>query len=106
MRFWTEEDDKRCREEREFQIALAEFQADIQVNLSMSLGYFAALITLVTFFAQWLFSTPLEQTNVRALIFGGMLVFGIIFILLISKRVDNLKATKKKISELRKQYIG
>lgn len=91
-------------EDRELQIKLAELQADIQINISICIGIFAILVAIMIGLEQIYFTLP-EQSIERIYIFIpelGLAIFSFVAVVPFARRAEN---ARKKMAELRKQYV-
>lgn len=92
-------------EDRELQIKLAQLQTDIQIHLSACFGLAAGFLALIIFYMQIFFNLSAEQILLKNL-FGAVVLIAsgfLLFLLLYS--FQQIKATKKRMEELKKQYI-
>lgn len=105
MRSWTEEDDKKRKEEREFQIALAEFQADVQIWLSFALELLAIFIAILIVIAQIYFVIPARLGSTDMFVLFLLIIIGIAMLFFYFIFIWKADKARKKISELRKQYV-
>jgi hypothetical protein len=91
------------KEEREFQIKLAELTTDVQIRLGIALAFMAILVTWTIGMQQIYFTLPSGSVAALSTLFS--LVAGIIVVLYAIRFFMNKAiASKNKISELKKQY--
>lgn len=91
-------------EDRELQIRLAELQTDIQINLTLCLGIIGILIAGIIAFAEIFFVLTAEQIvqQITAIMF--MTILAITMFILERRYIKKVWATRKQLTELRKQY--
>ena len=91
-------------EDRELQIRLAELQTDIQINLTLCLGIVGILIAGIIAFAEIFFVFTAEQIVQQIIAFVFMIILGITNFILERRYIKKVWATRKQLTELRKQY--
>jgi hypothetical protein len=94
------------KEEREFQISLAELSADIQTYLSIALALAGILIAYTIGLEQIYFSLP-SRIDITALSTLLAIAAGTVVILYqLHIFIDKANKARKNISELRKKYTS
>lgn len=92
-------------EEREFQISLAELQADVQIYLSIALAFMGVLITYAIGLEQLYFSLSSKSDVVALSVIISLVVGVVISFIAFRYFISKADRARKKIPELRKKYV-
>jgi TRAP-type C4-dicarboxylate transport system permease small subunit len=92
-------------EDKEFQIKLAELQADVQILVTACFGFLGIIGGFMLIFYQLFFTTPAIQPEIKYSFMILIIVTGIMFFAVARFYVEQIRKKRKEISDLRKQFI-
>ena len=91
--------------DEELKIDLTELQADIQINLTIFLGFFAGLLTDIIGFEQIFLTLRSEQLFEKISVALLASIIGIVFVFVIWSLAKRIETLRKQITQVAKKHL-